>query len=225
MTISLRPSSRVSAMCVWPQQITRASVRVTRSTVTVGSRSVDSPDVDRARRCVADQHQRVARPDAALVGQPAQPVELVVRKLLVRPFGRGAIGRRRLLHPREGGREVVVGDRDVRVAAHDERALGLHRAQSLDDLRRPRSVEHVVTRDRDAIGLVALDIRQLPRRGQRCCRGRRPAQRVEAPSAQHAFARDDERDRRLAAHLAVDAGYRPAAAEAPAELVHGHLER
>ena len=36
---------------------------------------------------------------------------------------------------------------------------------------------------------------------------------------------DDERDRRLAADLAIDAGDRPAAAEALAELVHGHLER
>src|SRR3972149_2530824 len=45
LQMSRRPKSRPSATCVWPQAMTRASVRVMRWMVTDGSRSVDSPSV------------------------------------------------------------------------------------------------------------------------------------------------------------------------------------
>ena len=77
-----------------------------------------------ARRRVRDEDQRaVVGAEAALGGQPAQPVHALRADRLVGPRRRRAV---RLgdavAEPREGGAVVEVGHRDVRVAGHDQRA-------------------------------------------------------------------------------------------------------
>ena len=75
-----------------------------------------------ARRAVAGEHHDVARPEAPLRGQRAQEVELLVAQLVARPLGGRLVRARDLVEPREGGRVVAIGDRDVGVARDDRRA-------------------------------------------------------------------------------------------------------
>ena len=75
--------------------MTRASVRATRSTVTVGSSALVEAGGLRARRGMADEDQRVVLgPPAALGRQAAQPVEALVAELVVGPLGGRADGHR-----------------------------------------------------------------------------------------------------------------------------------
>ena len=83
-----------------------------------------------------EDHRPVLGAQPALGRQPAQPGDPLVAKLVVGPFGGGpegvgdAVG-----HPRECGRVVEVGDRDIGVPADDRGAVGLHLAQQVDRAR------------------------------------------------------------------------------------------
>ena len=116
--MSFQPRSRTSGRWVWPQTITRASVRATRSMVDVRVEALVEAGRLRAGRGVADEDERVVvGAPAALGRQPAQPVDALRAQRVVGPLGRvrdrirHAVG-----HPREGGAVVEVGDGDVRVA-------------------------------------------------------------------------------------------------------------
>ena len=123
----------------------------------------------RAGRGVADQdHRAVLGAQPAFGGQPSQPADPLVAERVVRPFGGRPEGVRHAVgHPRERRRIVEVGDRHVRVAADDRRAVGLHLAQQVDRARRIRAVEHEVAGDRDEIGPLGPDGRpdRLERHG------------------------------------------------------------
>ena len=76
MTSSLRPSSRTSATCVWPQQMTRASVRVAYCIVTAASRSAGMPAVWLPGEAWQASTSVIASAHAALGRQPTQVLEL-----------------------------------------------------------------------------------------------------------------------------------------------------
>jgi hypothetical protein len=132
-TISFQPRSRTSGRCVWPQQMSRASVRETRSSTTDGSSWASKPWVCEPGRRVAGEDHRVLEDEAALGREAAEPGEPLVTERVVGPFRRvaerlgNAIG-----HPWERRRVVEVGDRDVGVALDDRRAGRLHLAQRFD---------------------------------------------------------------------------------------------
>ena len=78
-------------MWVWPHTITRASERVTRCTSVGPSRSAGRPAVWLPGEAWRQQHQRLADPQPALGGQPAQVVQLVGGQLVGGPLGRLAL--------------------------------------------------------------------------------------------------------------------------------------
>ena len=90
--MTFQPNSWTSGMCVWPQQITRASVREMRSRIDDGSRSWSKPCVCEPGEAWADEDEVVADPDAALGGQAAEPAELLVveRRRAPTPRRRGS---------------------------------------------------------------------------------------------------------------------------------------
>ena len=121
----------------------------------------------RAGRGVADEdHRPVLGAQPALGGQAAQPRDPLVAELVVGPLGgRPEDVRDAVAHPREGRRVVEVGDGDVRVAADDRGAVGLHLAQDVDRAGRVGAVEDEVAGDRHEVRLLGPD--RLADRGQR----------------------------------------------------------
>ena len=119
LTISLRPSSRTSATWVWPQAMTRASVRVTRWIV-VGRLEVGRQARRLAARGgVADEHEQVVHPMRAARPAGGAGSRAARRRAGRAPTRRRRGGRRDLVEPREGGRVVAVRDGDVGVALDD----------------------------------------------------------------------------------------------------------
>ena len=144
--MSLRPSSRTSATWVWPQQMTRASVRVAYCIVTAASRSAGRPFVwlpGEAWQASTSSSPTASRRSA---GRRRRYSSCVVVELLARPLGGRAVARRDLVEPGEGGREVAVGDGDVGVAGDDQGAGLLELHDPLDDLGRAWAVEDEVAR-------------------------------------------------------------------------------
>ena len=131
--MTFQPSSRTSGTCVWPQQITRASVpRDALEDDRRVERLVEALRL-RAGRGVHGEDQRVVDAQPPLGRQAAQPLDLVVAELVVGPLGRvpervgHAVG-----HPRERRRVVEVGDGDVGVALDDVAPVGLDLAERVD---------------------------------------------------------------------------------------------
>src|SRR3990172_3101789 len=104
------------------------------------------------------QNEVAAGPQPALVGQPAQVVELLVGQLLARPLGRRGMRCRNLVEPREGGGVVAISHRQVGIAGNHQRAALLEGADAVDRLPRARPVEGQVAGDDEPVGLVALGI-------------------------------------------------------------------
>ena len=104
--------------------------------------------------------------------------------------------------------------------------VGLERAQPVDDLGRARAVEDEVAGHQDAVRLVLLDVRQrgLERGDVAVDVAQDAAESRSAISPAPLRCGMMNEMRCLAADLAVDAGDRLAAAEAPAELLHRDLE-
>ena len=187
-----QPRSRTSGMWVWPQPMTRASVRETRSTVDRGVEDLVEARRLRAGRGVADQDERRRR--AAGDARPAGgEASRAARRRAASWAHSAAAGwhRARLVQPRERGRVVEVGDGDVGVALDDDRAVGLQLADGVHGLGRLGAVEDQVAGDerwRRASGAMALrtasSARALPWTS--------PRARRSGPSAQHPGVRDDE---------------------------------
>ena len=138
--MSFQPRSRTSGRWVWPQAMTRASVRDDALDDDVRIERLVEAGRLRARRGVADEdHRPVVGPQPPLRRKTAQPGQPLVAERVVGPFGGGPEGVRDAVgHPREGRGVVEVGDRDVGVAADDRGAVGLHLAQQVDRARRDR---------------------------------------------------------------------------------------
>ena len=81
----------MSETCVWPQQITRASVRVTRSTVTDGSRSVGRPCVWLPGDAWQTRISSSLAVSAPLGGQGPHELQVLIAQLLAGPFGGRAL--------------------------------------------------------------------------------------------------------------------------------------
>ena len=222
--MTFQPSSRTSATWVWPQQMTRASVRVTRSTVTDGSSAGRSPASAAGRR-VADQDQRVVGRSrrSTAGGAASRPGRRPAASCAHSAAARIASGH--LLHPREGRRVVEVGDGDVGVARDDDarprrpaRACASRRADG------PRAVEHQVAGDEHGVGPALDAIARAPRPAPPRCRGCRTGPR-SARSSEHSFGRDDELTgvASQATSPSTLATPRPLP-EPAAQLLHGDLE-
>jgi hypothetical protein len=171
-------------------QMTRASVRATRSVTTVGIQPWSKPAVWEPGDAWHHEDQRVV----ARTG--ARRAACAASRGARRPSSswahsaRAHLLRDAVLVPREGGGVVEVGDGDVRVALDDERAVRLQRRAPASTSRRLRAVEDQVAGDEDGVRLGGADLGGPPR-GRRRCRGCRTGRR--AGSSQHSLGRDDER--------------------------------
>ena len=120
----------------------------------------------RAGRGVGDEEHRVIDPQAPFGGQATQPRETLIPDRLVGPLRCGAEGIWNALgQPRERGRIVEIGHRNVGIALDDERAVGLQLADRVDGCRRLGAIEDEVAGHGDGIGLDLLDVG--PNCGQR----------------------------------------------------------
>ena len=199
-------------MWVWPQQMTRASVRddALEDDVRV-ERPGRSPGVCEPGRGVADEDQRVvgAAGGARTGSRRSQssrssPSSSWAHSAAARIGVRDAVG-----HPRERRRVVEVGDGDVGVALRRSsrpRPPSRAGASTVPAGSGPLSTRSPATSDARPASRLRIAARDR-RRARRRCRGRRRGRR-SAVIASTPCGRDDEAERRLAGDLAVDA-WRP----------------
>ena len=121
-------------------------------------RLIEARGLGARRRVAGEDEQVVGDPVATLGRQAAEPVEALLAELVVGPLDREPdLVRDALGHRGERGGVVEIGDRDVRVALDDERAVALELAKEVHDRDRVRAIEDVVACDEDRVRLLAHD--------------------------------------------------------------------